>query len=163
MQVEPEQRTHLINIVEVEGATIKKAANLLGINYSTAKHIIKQHKAANPHISNLNQLALTQRLLKDKQSATTETVLQKIQQSVADSFASKAGSTTANAQIEEWHDKKAETQVAVVRNDTVGTAGLVKRHVDGRLDSELADDRQSGEKQFDVKSSPVKAQKLLLP
>ena len=59
VQVDPEQRENLINIVEVQGATIKKAASILGINYSTAKHIMKQHKATNPHISGLNQLALT--------------------------------------------------------------------------------------------------------
>ena len=105
MQVEPEKRLHLINIVEVEGATIKKAAQLLGINCSTSKHIMKQHKAANPHISNLNQLALTQRLLKDKKSAAADTLLAKIQQNVTSAVVKSNCQPHENqANIEDWHE-----------------------------------------------------------
>lgn len=89
----------------MEGATIKKAAQLLGINYSTAKHIMKQHKAANPHISNLNQLALTQRLLKDKQCANADSMLQKIQQNVASALVKVDGQPQDNrANIEGWRE-----------------------------------------------------------
>jgi hypothetical protein len=45
--VENDKREHLINIVQTQGVTIKKAAAMLSINYSTAKHIVKQHKLMN--------------------------------------------------------------------------------------------------------------------
>lgn len=37
----------LINMVNNDQVTIKAAAKQLGINYSTAKHIYKQHSLAN--------------------------------------------------------------------------------------------------------------------
>jgi transposase len=39
--VENDKREHLISIVQTQGVTIKKAAAMLSINYSTAKHIVK--------------------------------------------------------------------------------------------------------------------------
>jgi transposase len=45
-------------MVEVQGITIKKSAKILKINYSTAKHIIKQHKIQNPDLSQLNNFML---------------------------------------------------------------------------------------------------------
>lgn len=42
----PDQRLDLIRLVCKEFNTIKDAATKLGINYSTAKHIIKQHQLA---------------------------------------------------------------------------------------------------------------------
>ncbi len=41
MPVELEKRRELVNIIERDGITIKEAANILNINYSTAKHIVK--------------------------------------------------------------------------------------------------------------------------
>ena len=46
VQVENSKRKELIQLVEKDGITIKKAAIILKINYSTAKHIIKQHRQA---------------------------------------------------------------------------------------------------------------------
>jgi hypothetical protein len=45
--VDNDQRENLIHIVQTQGVTIKKAAQMLSINYSTAKHIVKQHKLMN--------------------------------------------------------------------------------------------------------------------
>ena len=38
-------------MVEAQGKTIKKAAILLGVNYSTSKYIVKQNKILNKKIS----------------------------------------------------------------------------------------------------------------
>ncbi len=42
--VELEKRQQLLTIIDNEGLTIKEAAVKLGINYSTAKHIVKTFK-----------------------------------------------------------------------------------------------------------------------
>ena len=44
MPVDLEKRRRLVEYIEYEGITIKEAALLLGINYSTAKHIVKTYK-----------------------------------------------------------------------------------------------------------------------
>lgn len=43
VQVANDKRAQLVNMVNQNQCTIKAAANQLGINYSTAKHIYKQH------------------------------------------------------------------------------------------------------------------------
>jgi molybdenum-dependent DNA-binding transcriptional regulator ModE len=43
VQVENEKRLLLVDLVNQNQCTIKAAAKQLGINYSTAKHIYKQH------------------------------------------------------------------------------------------------------------------------
>ena len=59
MQVDNEKRENLINIVQTQGVTIKKAAQMLSINYSTAKHIVKQHKLMNyGNMQSINNAAL---------------------------------------------------------------------------------------------------------
>ena len=45
--MQQETRDRLIDIVTNTELTIKEAAIKLNINYSTAKHIIKQHKLGN--------------------------------------------------------------------------------------------------------------------
>lgn len=44
MPVELSRREDLIRVIEDEKITIKDAATKLGINYSTAKHIMKTYK-----------------------------------------------------------------------------------------------------------------------
>lgn len=39
-----DKRLRLIKLVEEEGKTIKDASDMLEINYSTAKHIVKNYK-----------------------------------------------------------------------------------------------------------------------
>lgn len=47
--VEPKRKQRLIDMVLKRGKTIKEAAHLLQVNYSTAKHIIKTHKQDGKH------------------------------------------------------------------------------------------------------------------
>jgi transposase len=42
--VDIQKRLKLVEIVEQKGYTIKEASRLMDINYSTAKHIIKEYK-----------------------------------------------------------------------------------------------------------------------
>lgn len=44
VQVENQKRESLIHIMKTQNTTIKKASQALGINYSTAKHIMKKHR-----------------------------------------------------------------------------------------------------------------------
>lgn len=48
--VQSDQRNDLIHLFN-NGKTIKDAAKILEINYSTAKHIIKQYKSSNQYLS----------------------------------------------------------------------------------------------------------------
>lgn len=101
--------------------------------------------------------------MKDNKCTNADTMLQRIQKTVAESLVPKTAGNTTDAQIEDWQDKKGQTQGTVAHNDTAGPTG----HINGRISSKSGDsklvDEKSGEKQFDIKSSQVKTQKLLLP
>ena len=77
--MENKKRDELIEIVENKGYTIKKAAQLFKINYSTAKHIIKQHRLVNQG----NEIAKNEKMREALQNLQFASQVQGMGQNVA--------------------------------------------------------------------------------
>ena len=70
--VELEKRKELLEVIQREGLTIKEAAQVLNINYSTAKHIVKTYKRTGSLETQLMKKNKRKQINKDKQLKTAQ-------------------------------------------------------------------------------------------
>lgn len=81
--------------------------------------------------------------MKDNKCTNADTMLQRIQKTVAESLVPKTAGNTTNAQIEDLQDKKGQTQgtVSQPHNDTAGTTGLINGRISCKSgDTKLVDE-----------------------